>query len=188
MYFLAWAVDLLAPVFLTMLVTLIVYAPSRAYLFPPAPLALVDTSTGGVKKPQAGMLGSHGSLTGAPEEHEGEAVEQEAHNFVTSFGAIALSSTIGKKSDSQAQEDAEHSGTEKSVPDPTGIAMKAADANKEASGEGSGTSQDKAKQPVEEVMWDKVRPTMHIIGDIADTWERFAKYVTYNMIREQKLT
>lgn len=64
--------------------------------FPPAPLALVDSKTGGVQSPKAGVLGSHDSATGAPEKHKGEAVEQEASNFVSSIGHIALSSAAGK--------------------------------------------------------------------------------------------
>lgn len=170
-YFIAWAFDLLVPTILTMLITLIVYPPSRTFLFPPAPLALIDSKTGGVQKPKAGMLGSHGSLTGAPEKHHGEAVEQEAHNFVSSFGAIALSSAAGKhESGNQALD--EDSSTEHSVPDPTAIATHAADAKKGAEG---GNDKDHAKKHVEDKMWEGVRPAMHAIGDVADMWERIAK-------------
>jgi len=62
-YFLAWAIDMLIPVFATTIIVLIVYPPSRELLFPPAPLALVDGSTGGVQKPRAGVLGSVDSAT-----------------------------------------------------------------------------------------------------------------------------
>lgn len=169
-YFIAWAFDLLVPTFIAFLITLIIYKPSRNFLFPPAPIALIDAKTGGVQKPAAGMLGSHGSLTGAPEKHEGEAVEQEAHNFVSSFGAIALSSAAGKHDSGNPDLD-EDSATENSVPDPTDIAMKAADAK---AGTDGGKGEDKAKKPVEEKMWEGVRPAMHAIGDIADIWERVA--------------
>lgn len=148
------------------------YPPSRDYLFPPAPLALVNSSTGGIKKPTAGVLGSHGSLTGAPEKHQGEAVEQEAHNFVSTFGAIALSSVAGKPSESEAQD--HDSSVESSAPDPTSFAMKAADAKDSSEGADTTGKQDKAKKPVEEAMWEKARPFMHIVGDIADIWERVA--------------
>lgn len=47
-------------------------------MFPPAPIALVDKDTGGVQKPKAGVLGSHDSVTGAPQNFKGEAAEQEA--------------------------------------------------------------------------------------------------------------
>ena len=36
-------------------------------MFPPAPLALVSSHSGGVQKPKAGVLGSHDSATGAPD-------------------------------------------------------------------------------------------------------------------------
>ena len=156
MYFIAWAVDLISPVLLCGIVAIILSPDFRKEIFPPAPLALVNSSTGGLQKPKSGVLGSHGSLTGAPEKHEGEAVEQEAHNFVTSVGAIALSSTIGKKKDNPVQE--EESVTEKEVPDPTEIVTEAVDANREAAGDGVG--KDKAKKPMEDVMWGKVRPVM----------------------------
>ena len=63
------------PLVFTTVIVLIVYPPSRSILFPPAPLALVNASTGGVQTPKAGVLGSHDSATGAPEKHQGEAVE-----------------------------------------------------------------------------------------------------------------
>ena len=97
MYFLAWLFDFLIPTFFTMLVVLIVYPPSRPILFPPAPIALVNSKTGGVQKPKAGVLGSHDSLTGAPEKHQGEAVEQEASNFVSGIASVAISSAAGKR-------------------------------------------------------------------------------------------
>jgi hypothetical protein len=75
-YFIAWLLDLITPLFIITLITLIVYPPSRGFLFPPAPIALVDSKTGGVQKPKAGVLGSYESATGAPENHKGEAVEQ----------------------------------------------------------------------------------------------------------------
>lgn len=142
---------------------LIAYPPSRPFLFPPAPLALVS-KTGGAQSPPAGVLGSHDSATGAPENHQGEAVEQEAHNFVSGIGSIALSSAAGK----HEQGDPESDPLDKSVPDPTRIAS--------AAGGTPNTHHDKTKQPMEQAMWTKMRPIMHVIGDTADGWERFAKY------------
>jgi hypothetical protein len=153
------------------LITLIVYPPSREFLFPPAPLALVDAKTGGLKKPTAGRLGSE-SLTGAPEKHEGEAVEQEASNFVSGFASITLSAAAGKHSENKQQD--EEGTIDTNTPDPTNVATKAVEANQSVAG---GTVEhDKTKQPMEEAMWTQMRPIMHIIGDIADGWERFAKF------------
>ena len=93
-YFVAWAFDFIVPLIIVTLVALIAYPPSRDLLFPPAPIAIVDTDTGGVQKPKAGVLGSD-SVTGAPENHKGEAVEQEATNFVNGVASVAVASATG---------------------------------------------------------------------------------------------
>jgi hypothetical protein len=87
-YTAAWLVDLIVPTLIAFCIVLILYPDSRDYCFPPAPASLIDPSTGGVQKPPAGVLASEGSLTGAPEKHEGEAVEQEAHSFVNSLSTV----------------------------------------------------------------------------------------------------
>ena len=173
MYTLAWIFNLLVPTLFTTFLVIVVYPPSRPILFPPAPLALVSSKTGGVQSPQAGVLGSHDSATGAPEKYQGMAVEQEAHHFVSGIGSIALSSAAGK----HEQGDPESDPLDKSVPDPTRLANAGAEAQVSAAGATPGTHHDKTKQPMEEAMWSKMRPIMHVIGDIADGWERFAKYI-----------
>ena len=87
-YTAAWLLDLVVPTLVAFVIILIVYPESRNYCFPPAPASLIDPSTGGVKKPAAGVLASEDSITGAPEKHEGEAVEQEAHSFVNSISTV----------------------------------------------------------------------------------------------------
>lgn len=149
------------------------YPPSRPLLFPPAPLALVNSKTGGIQSPKAGVLGSHDSATGAPEKHKGEAVEQEAHNFVSGIGSIALSSAAGK----HEQGDPEGGPIDNSVPDLTKMASAGAEAKESAAGGIPTAHHDKTKQPMEEAMWTKMRPIMHVVGDLADGWERFAKWV-----------
>ena len=172
-YFIAWILNLIMPSMLLTLIVLIVYPPSRSFLFPPAPIALVNSKTGGIQSPKAGVLGSHDSITGAPEKHKGEAVEKEASNFVSGFASIALSSAIGKHD----QENPESDSIGSSVPDPTAMATSGADA-KAASGGGIPTTKhDKTKQPMEDAMWSKMRPIMHVVNDVADGWERFAKYL-----------
>ena len=126
-YFVAWAFDFLVPLFIATLITLIVYPPSREILFPPAPLALVSATTGGIQKPKAGVLGSTDSATGAPENHKGEAVEAEAANFVNSIASVALSSASGKHPQDDPEE-GEAGAPNDAVPDPTAIAIGASTA------------------------------------------------------------
>jgi len=112
-------------------------------------------------------------MTGAVESQPGEAVEQEAHNFVTGFGAIAISSAAGKP-----HKDAEQSDSKGNMPDALAPALKAADAKD--SSEGTDTASKKTtKKPVEEAMWEHARPFMQYVGTVADIWERFAKYVSH---------
>jgi hypothetical protein len=173
-YFGAWAVDFLVPTIIAFLMVLIVYPPARTYCFPPAPIALIDSKTGGIKKPTAGVLGSDNSLTGAPEKHQGEAVEQEASNFVNSFTSIAISSAAGKhpQGDPHGEEEGA-SSLEDRAPDPTNMAMNAADAKDKSAGGQPNSMHDKTKEPMSAAMWSKTRPVMHAIADISDGWERF---------------
>jgi hypothetical protein len=60
-YFVAWVIDFLVPIIIAFLMVLIVYPPARDYCFPPAPIALIDSKTGGIKTPAAGVLGSDGA-------------------------------------------------------------------------------------------------------------------------------
>jgi len=89
-YSAAWLFELLIPTFLAFLIVLIVYPPSRSFCFPHAPPSLIDSKTGGVQTPAAGVLGSDDSVTGAPEKNKGEAVEQEAHSFVNSISSVRI--------------------------------------------------------------------------------------------------
>jgi len=136
-------------------------------MFPPAPLALVDGKTGGVQKPKAGVLGSHDSATGAPENHKGEAVEAEASHFVNGIASVALASASGKHP--QNEPESEEGTPADSIPDPTSVAVSASTARVKA----GGSKHDKAKVPMETAMWTKMRPIMHGVADVADTWERF---------------
>lgn len=170
-YFLAWLVDFLVPTIVAFLIILIVYPPSREYCFPPAPIALIDAKTGGVKKPAAGVLGSDDSLTGAPEKHQGEAVEQEASNFVNSFTTIAISSATGRHPEGDAENEADPSD---GAPDPTDLVGSAVDAKDKTAGQKPHESHDKTKEPMAAAMWAKTRPIMHGIADVSDGWERFA--------------
>ncbi|KAH8882138.1 hypothetical protein GQ53DRAFT_885822 [Thozetella sp. PMI_491] len=157
-YFAAWALDLVMPALCLTIIVLIIHPPSRSTLFPPAPIALVSAHSGGLQKPKAGVLGSHDSATGAPENHKGEAVEQEASNFYNSIASIALTGATGK-----------HPQAEPVVADDGDLTHD----TDVAAGAHPTPSHDKTKIPVETAMWTKMRPVMHGIADISDTWERF---------------
>jgi hypothetical protein len=170
-YFLAWIFDFIVPLLSALMIVLIVSPRARSVLFPPAPIALVSSS-GGVQKPKAGVLGSHDSVTGAPENYKGEAVEAEASNFVTSIASVALASASGKHP--QGDPDAnDEPGS--SVPDPTAVALAASGAKEKAAGGEPGAKHDKTKVPMETAIWNQMRPIMHGLADVCDTWERFAK-------------
>ena len=100
-------------------------------------------------------------------------MEQEASNFVAGFATIAMSSATGK----HEQADPEGTPGQTSIPDPTNMASVSADAQSSAAGGIPTEQHDKTKKPMEEAIWQKMRPIMHIIGDVADGWERFAKHV-----------
>jgi hypothetical protein len=167
----AWAIDLLVPTFAAMMMVLILSSEAREKMFPPAPIALVDSKTGGVQKPKSGVLGSTDSATGAPENYKGEAVEQEASNFVTGIASVALSSATGKHPQNGPPSD--EGAPQDSVPDPSAMALSAANANQKAKGNNPHPSKDKTKVPMETAMWTKMRPIMHGLADVTDTWERF---------------
>ncbi|KAL1896314.1 hypothetical protein Sste5346_004698 [Sporothrix stenoceras] len=181
-YFVAWLFDLLVPLGAGTLIALIMSPWVREVMFPPAPIALVGKD-GGVQKPRAGVLGSHDSATGAPENHKGEATEAEASNFVNVVASVALASAAGKhpQGDPNATDeeegedkDGKTSGSTDLAPDPTALATGAADAKDVAAGGKPSAKHDKTKVPMETAVWTKMRPLMHGLADIADTWERFA--------------
>lgn len=87
-YAAAWLLDLVVPTVAIFLLVLILYPASREYCFPPAPPSLIDAKTGGVQTPPSGVLASDDSMTGAPQKHQGEAVEQEARSFVNSLSSV----------------------------------------------------------------------------------------------------
>ncbi|KAL4773864.1 hypothetical protein BDW60DRAFT_205634 [Aspergillus nidulans var. acristatus] len=169
-YFTTWLLDLLIPTIFTTLLTLVLYTPSRKFLFPPAPIALVDTSTGGVQKPKAGVLGSHDSMTGAPEKYKGEAAEQEASNLMASVATVAVGSATGKHD----QGNPEGAPMESKVPDATDIVAKSADAQAAANGEVPAETHDKTREPMKQTVLNGADQAMRVMADIIDTWERFA--------------
>ncbi|KAL4885456.1 hypothetical protein BJY04DRAFT_205265 [Aspergillus karnatakaensis] len=168
-YFTAWILDLIVPTLITTLLVLTLHPPSRSIMFPPAPIALVDTATGGVQKPKAGVLGSHDSMTGAPEKYKGEAAEQEASNLISSVATVAVGSAAGKHD----QGTPDSAPMEDSVPDAMDIASKTADAQAAAGGEVPADSHDKTREPMKQTVLNGADQAMRVMADVIDTYERF---------------
>ncbi|CDM33904.1 hypothetical protein CBS147339_7691 [Penicillium roqueforti] len=167
-YVLSCLLDLLVPTMLVILLALVLYPPCRSLMFPPAPISLVNKDTGGVQKPKAGILGSEDSITGAPEKFKGEAAEQEASNLVASVASVAVGSAVGKH-DQGVPDDAP---LEDDVPDAMDIVANTADAQSAAHGKVPTDSHDKTRQPMKQSVMDIANSSMHVIGDITDTYEK----------------
>lgn len=163
----AWALDLLVPTFLSFLAVLVAYPPSRVYCFPPAPPSLIDSSTGGVRKPASGVLASADSITGAPEKRPGEAVEQEAHSFVSSVSSLFVSAAAGKHPQGDPPSDSDSSAAVASAPDPADISEDVANAKDKTGGQDPSTKHDKTRKPVSQAIWVQARPVMHMIADVS---------------------
>lgn len=88
-YLVAWLADILAPVGFACSMVLILSPFARDIAFPSAPLAMVDSKTGDLKTPRAEELGTGDTITGASEEREGEAAEQEANNMVKTIASVS---------------------------------------------------------------------------------------------------
>jgi hypothetical protein len=98
-------------------------------------------------------------------------VEHEATNFVSSFTSIAISSAAGKHPEGGDHVDEDGaSALENRAPDPTNMAMSAADAKDKSSGGQPNAVHDKAKEEMSAVMWSKTKPVMHAIAHISDGW------------------
>jgi Protein of unknown function (DUF3292) len=152
-------------VFFTLILVLIIYPPSRPVLFPPAPFALTSSKTGKLTHPRAGVLATTDTVTGAPEEHPGETLEREAANFVASIAQIVVSAAAG-----------ENPKSDEDMPDPFHAATGAVDTKRQDEDKMPG-SVDGTRKPIEDMMWEIVKPAMKIMGDVSDLWERFGKSI-----------
>jgi hypothetical protein len=151
---------------------------ARELLFPSAPRALVSTKTGEIQTPAAGQLGTTGTLTGAPEKQEGEALEEEAANFIANFRHLVM-----KAMGAHDGEDGEGDPLEGKVPKP--IRNFVNNLKAEGSAPGHTTAGEKQTQePMEDVIWAIAKPenvtpiiqaAPHVLGEIIDNLERLAK-------------
>jgi hypothetical protein len=171
---------MLMPLALGLLTLVVSSVQARNAIFPPAPRALVNIRTGGIQKPQAGLLGTNDTLTGAPEKQPREAIEEEAANFVDNV-RHNFQRAVGMHN--SQQQDGDGDPLEGKVPKPISKAVKAVQSAGSAPGHVT-KSTDQTQQPMEEIIWAGVNPESvakvldiapHVIGELADNWERFAK-------------
>ncbi|KAJ6118928.1 hypothetical protein N7471_013548 [Penicillium samsonianum] len=177
-YFAAWIFDLLMPLALGILILVVSSVQARNILFPSAPRALVNIRTGGIQKPQAGLLGTNDTLTGAPEKQPREAIEEEAANFVNNV-RHNIQRAVGMHNNQQ--QDGDGDSLEGKVPKPISKVVKAVQSAGSAPGHVT-ESTDQTQQPMEEIIWAGVNPESiakvldiapHVIGELVDNWERF---------------
>ncbi|KAI0776352.1 hypothetical protein BD413DRAFT_602751 [Trametes elegans] len=200
-YFVAWYFSLIPALLIGTILVLIFHPEYRQKLFPPAPLAAISGTSGNLQVPRAGTLGSPDSLSGAPQAHQGEAVEQEASHFVAALGAIGAGTVMGqggspkrKHGEARADDKRDAAGEMETetdqadgasddsiaggLPDPSHFALHAKNVKDTANSNGiHDPAADVAKKSVESAMWEKMRPVMRILADIADTWERFGNAI-----------
>lgn len=116
-------------------------------------------------------------MTGAAEAHKGEAVENEASNFVNGIATVAMASAIGKSHESDQDQAAKKTPLDKVLPDPVDMTMSTAEGKAKAGGELATAEHNKAKDPIIDSIWKGMRPAMRGIEDFCDNYERLAKYV-----------
>lgn len=114
-------------------------------------------------------------MTGAAEAHKGEAVENEASNFVNGIASVAMASAIGKSPESDQEQSTQKTKMDKVLPDPTNVALSSGEALGKAGGGQPTEEHNKAKDPVIDAMWKGMRPAMRGIEDFCDNYERLAK-------------
>lgn len=76
-----------------------------------------------------------------------------------------------------SEKDQDHGDSKPGViPDPTEVASRAADAIGTAeSGKKHHTKTDKTKQPMENALWEQMKPLMQGLNELCDNWERVGK-------------
>lgn len=86
-------------------------------------------------------------------------MEQEASNFFNGITSVVLTGATGKHPQGDPNSDEKEPGAD--IPDPSSVAVHAADAKDIAAGGNPTAEHDKTKVPVENAMWTKMRPIMH---------------------------
>lgn len=115
------------------------------------------------------------SLTGAAEAHKGEAVENEASNFVNGIATAVMATSVGKAPESDADQSSKKTKLDTALPDPTALTMAGGEAKGRTAGELPTEDHNKAKDPMVDAIWKGMRPLMHGLEDFCDNYERMGK-------------
>lgn len=116
------------------------------HILPGLPRHALPTCPSRTRQHAAGQLGTLDSLMGAPEKQEGEAVEEEAANFVTNVSHL-VQRAVGMHEKDKNDGDL----LEGKVPKPVQKAVKAVKAK--GSGEGHATeTNDQTQEPMEQIL------------------------------------
>lgn len=163
-YFVSWLFDLLVPTILSLMVALIMFPPIRPFLFPVKPVK-AETGTSNANDIPAAQPESQDSLTGAPENHKGEAAEQEAKNLIDTVANVAMESAAGKYG-MAVRDDSLDKPFEQQQLEETEAA---------AEPQGGDSPEDQTKKPIKSKAARGTDKAMRVISDITDVYEQFAK-------------
>ncbi|KAE8373628.1 hypothetical protein BDV26DRAFT_271591 [Aspergillus bertholletiae] len=164
-YFIAWFLDLLIPLITGVLVTLVLFPPTRSLIFPPSSTSGSGSNASDVEQP------TRNCITSAPETYKGEAAEQEASNLVNGIANIALESARGKYGQSVIDDDDDAEGS--SGPGPVDIGVVTADMKID-----NAPTEDKTKKPMKRKMIKATNQTMCILGEITDIYEQLSNLLS----------
>ncbi|KAJ5570117.1 uncharacterized protein N7459_009547 [Penicillium hispanicum] len=167
-YFASWALDLLIPAVLGLIIVLIMIPSIRTLLFPElTPSSCSDASSD--TRSTRGQPESLDSLTGAPESHKGEAAEQEARNLIDSFATVAMESAAAKYGQTVLEE---APNVPAAITDGSEITQ---GPTEPPAGE---TPEDKTEKPMKKKVRHATDQTMSVLSDITDLYERFANLLS----------
>ena len=127
--------------------------------------AKTDSDTSSVDSSTGDLPESHDSLTGAPENHKGEAAEQEARNLVDSVATMAMEGAAAKYGQTVVEDEPEVPTT----PQPL-LAIEGA-----PDGQPDDGPEDKTKKPMRSKAAKGTDKAMRVVSDITDIYEQFAK-------------
>lgn len=124
-----------------------------------------DSDASSVNSSSSGLPESHDSLTGAPENHKGEAAEQEASNLVDSVATMAMEGAAAKYGQTVVEDEPEVPAASQPL-----LVIEGA-----PGGLPEDAPEDKTKKPMRSKAAKGTDKAMRVVSDITDIYEQFAK-------------